>query len=311
MAISKDRQTLLIMRKTLFLSFLFLNISLIYSQSFIIKTNGEHIESDEIRIKENKIKYLPKDSTQKITINKNNVKEYYSEVNGIRYFNKNGFKERYIEGRIKVYRELIEGEMDRKSVIGQFNKRFFKWYLEKDSKLTYVFSQSLPSSKLNTLRKENFEMMIMDDSLSISEFRANNGTRNLEYTLRIIKDYNKRHFVKNEIVVEDSLNCSKVIIFRDNRKELKNPIEFTLNNKKYTLERNSKIELKIPSNQESMICITNDIYGTCDILISSSLFTKYYELKLSKANEASISKVNGNSSYYQTRLAYYEKRAKK
>ena len=299
------------MKKAFFLSFLFLNILFSYSQSFILKRNGEHIETDEIRIKENKIKYLPKDSTKTYTLNKEEVNEYYSKKNGVKYFNKNGFKERYIEGRIKVYRERVEGEMDRKSVIGQFNKRFYKWFLEKDSKLLYVFSQSLPSSKLNTLNKESFETMIIDDTLSISEFRANNGTRNLEYTLRIIKDYNKRYFLNNELGEEDNLNYSKVIILRDNRKEQKSPIEFTLNNKNYTLERNSKIELKIPNNQESMICITNDIHDTCDILISSNLFTKYYELKLNKENEASISKVNGNSTYYQSRLDYYEKQAKK
>jgi hypothetical protein len=303
------------------ISLLFL--SNVHSQSYIDFFDGKTIEYDKIEVQQSHLKYTQKNSKTPIEVNKMNVKGYYSESENIYYYQKNGLKEKVIEGKINVYSSLFTEERAGSGPLynpsgnimmwgGSNSLTYITWHLEHDLKLKHFFNQkkgSLPKKK-KKLNREIFRAAISDDTVSLKEFSLVGAKPKIKNLLAIIKGYNTRHYLQNnEDKVIDEL-YSKVIILRDGKQSKKN-IEFTVNEEKYILENNSKLEISIPSNKSSLICIANSINKSCDLISSSTKFKRYFGLKLNKKDNGFISKVNGNSNYFKTRLEYYEKRAKK
>lgn len=319
---------------TFFSLFIFFNV---HSQSYIDLLKGktyETIECESINVEEFIVVYIPLNTKKPLEVNLSRLKGYYSEVTNTYYYQKTGFKQRIVEGNINIYSAVAlqkqtiynyggvnnhgfnNSGLNNGHVRSDVNVEYLEWYLEQGSQIDHFYNQKKATktkdknnNKKKLFKKELFETKISKDSISLKELSLLGETPKIKDLIKIIKGYNKRNFLKNKKQI--ALDFSEVIIFRDNKKQAKKPLEFTLNGKEYVLERNSKLKLSIPNNKSSLICITNDINNSCDLISSSSNFPKYFELKLNKDNESDISKANGNSSYLKTRLDYYEKNSKK
>ncbi|WP_282075422.1 hypothetical protein [Maribacter aquivivus] len=222
-----------------------------------------------------------------------------------------GFSELIIEGKVKAYR----GKTFANDTGAGTPQLLNQWYIEKGDLFEEAFiadydsgSMRLDRASFGQLNREFFESLISEDKIALVAFKNIKNHGNLTQLLKILNDYNSRDFRRNQ---ENKINVdsAKIVLFRDFGKELKEVMKISVNGMKYELERNSKLELKIPSNIKSEVCIENSSNNYCMILSSSLSYPKYYRLKLNKKSVAYIVKVNGHSSYYQTRLDYYDKRA--
>lgn len=313
------------LRFNLIFYLIFFSFFKLSSQSYIDLLNGstyETIYCEEIKIQGNTVTYKPVDSTNSIEIYQSRLKGYFSASSNTYYHQKNGFKERIVEGELNVYSAIFSkntyvlAPASNDPSIMSMSRRgesYFKWYLEKGSELVHFYNQKTRSSlaKENNFKKEVLKSKMNDDSISLKELSLLDKNPKIKDLVKIIKDYNVRYFLKTQDNKEIKPDLSKITILRDNNKQAKKPLEFTLEGKKYSLKRNSKVEILIPNNKLSQLCFTNDINNTCELIKSSVNFVKFFELKLNKDDEGDISLVNGNSSYFKTRLAFYEKKSKK
>ncbi|WP_282075534.1 hypothetical protein [Maribacter aquivivus] len=282
-------------------------------QSFIVKTDGVVVDCSKVIVKKNTVILKNENSEEFLKISKDSIREFYQDQENSFYKNKNGlFLEEIIIGYIQVFKgETIEPNIG--PSIGNMSGRFTKWYMEKDGFLFEAFTEVNGSSRVVDLKNGNIKGLI-DETESKKAFNELDKKFKLEDLLGIIQSYNAKNASLKERFLEINKNANdskKVILLRDFGGEIKNSLEFTINNKKYSLEKNSKLEVLIPSNYESIICISNSINNACGVITSSPNYSNYYRLKLNKKNLGTITKINGNSSYYKARLDYYEKRAKK
>ena len=299
---------------------LFLTNSLM-GQSFIVKTDGEVVDCSKVIVKKNTVILKNENSEEFLKISKDSIREFYQDQENSFYKNKNGlFLEEIIIGYIQVFKgETIEpniGTSIGRSIgpsIGNMSGRFTKWYMEKDGFLYEAFTEANGSSRIVELENRNIKGLI-DETESKKAFNELDKKFKLEDLLGIIQSYNAKKASLKERILEinkNSTDSKKVILVRDFSGEIKGSLEFTINDKEYSLEKNSKLEVLIPSNYESIICISNSINNACGVITSSPNYSNYYRLKLNKKYLGTITKINGNSSYYKARLDYYEKRAKK
>ena len=294
-------------------------------QSFIVKTDGEVVDCLKVIVKKNTVILKNENSEEFLKISKDSIREFYQDQENSFYKNKNGlFLEEIIIGHIQVfkgetiepnYRISIEPSIGRSSgpSIGNLSGRFTKWYMEKDGFLYEAFTEANGSSRIVELENRNIKGLI-DETESKKAFNELDKKFKLEDLLGIIQSYNAKKASLKERILEinkNSADSKKVILVRDFGGEIMGSLEFTINDKEYSLEKNSKLEVLIPSNYESIICISNSINNACGVITSSPNYSNYYRLKLNKKNLGTITKINGNSSYYKARLDYYEKRAKK
>ncbi len=282
------------------------------SQSFLVKKNDSLIKSSKITVRNNFL-ILNDDVNLKIPID--SISKYYQDKENALYVNKGGFKEEVIIGEIKVYRGEIYGSGPYPyggPTIGNMSGTFTDWYLEKDGLFFKAFTETDGSSKIFNLDKEKIKSLI-DDTKSKEAISSLTKKARLSDILEIIQSYNAKsisnRFINNKQIRAD--NTSKIVIFRDFRKEIKEVLEFTINGQKHSLERNSKLEMLVGYDSESILCISNSTNFACGVIKSSPNYPKYYQLKFDKNKRGSITKVNGHSSYFKTRIDYYDKRSKK
>lgn len=293
------------------ISALFLSQNLI-GQSFIVKRNGDMIECAKI-ITRKKVVILNNENSNKILkIDKDSLTGYYQDNENAFYKNLNGFKEEIVSGEIKIHRgEIIQYNPG--SAFGNMPAQYTKWYLEKNDSIIEAFNQMHGTNFFIDLDKEKIQKLI-DEPVSKKAFNELKKKGKLEDLLGLFQSYNARKASsqKGKMELKQNIESESTITFiRDFGGESKENLEFTINSEKYSLERNSKVEISIPNDFESIIDITNSINNASGVIISSRYFPKYYQLKLNKKNKGVITKINGNSSYYKTRMDYYEKRAKK
>lgn len=306
------------------ISLLLVTVS-IKAQSFVVKKSGEIVKCSKIIIREKVVILKDENSLKILKIEKDLLIGYYQDHDNAYYENKDGFKEEIVSGKIKIYRgeaflqthpgETISQNPNLNTEFGPMPVQYTKWYMEKDGLLfeAFVIMHGHGSSRVVNLAKEKIQDLL-DEPLSKKIFNELKKKPKLESLLGIFQTYNAKEASKKKMTFKNnqsSNNLSKVIVFRDFGGEIKENLEFRLNDKKYYLKRNSKLEVLIPNNSESIICISNSINDACGVIMSSNSYTKYYQLKLNKKKQGIMTKVNGNSSYYRTRLDYYEKRAKK
>jgi hypothetical protein len=303
-----------------------------YSQSFFITQINDTISCENISVSNKFLNCSAVNAENDSKIELEKVSGYYlerenaffekrkfSERSGFLGLGKNleetdGFSELIIEGKIKAYR----GEKFTIETAGNRPSSLNAWFLEKDTLFEKVFTADFDSgffrfdgASFGYLNREVFESVISDDQIAIDEFKEikkNHGS--LNQILKIINDYNSRAYKYNSEISETKIkpDFADITVFRDMGKEHEDLLNISVNGIQYKLDRNSKIKLNIPTKTKSQICIENSINKNCMIISSSNSFPKYYRLKLDKKREGSIIKVNGNSSYYKTRLEYYDKK---
>jgi hypothetical protein len=302
---------------TIFFFFIFFNV---HSQSYIDLLKGktyEKIECAEIEIKGYTVRYTPISNKTAIEVNQSRLKGYYSERTNTYYYQKNGFKEKTVEGKINVYRAVFSENVSSWTRTGTNSlpdlssgeESYPTWHLEKGSEIRHFLNQKTKSTigRENNFKKEIFKAKIIDDSISVKELSVLGENPKIKNLVKIIKDYNLRHFHKTEDDKEIETSFSNVTFLRDGRRH-KNPLKFTLNGENYALERNSKLELSIPNNKSSLICITNGNNNSCELIRSSSRFHEYFGLKINKKEEGAIFKINKSPGYFKSTLEYYEKK---
>ncbi|MEO9479612.1 MAG: hypothetical protein ABJO28_16805 [Maribacter dokdonensis] len=321
--------------KTKLIIFVLLVSYNINGQSFFITETNDTIVCENISISKKILKYSSLNTQNDAQIELKKVNGYYAERENA-FFQKNqfsirtgflglgkelkdtqDFSELIIEGKIKAYR----GRDFAVETAGGTPQKLNDWFLEKDSLFEKAFTADYDSGSLRLdgasfglLNLDFFTDLVSDDKIAIEDLekiKKKHGA--LNQILKIINDYNSRDF-KHNSETSDALtkdDTAYITVFRDFGKELKDLLHITVNGIDYHLERNSKIELKIPTKLKSQICIENSLNKNCMIVSSSDLIPKYYRLKLSKKKKGAIIKVNGHSSYYKTRLEYYSKRAEK
>lgn len=300
--------------------FILLNLLLITTsikaQSFVVKKSGEILKCSKIIVRDKVLILKDENSTKVLKIEKDLLSGYYQDFDNAYYENKDGFKEEVVSGKIKIYRdELFSTNSNPGMEFRHMPVQYTKWYMEKDGLLFKAFHQvhGYGTSWAVNLNEEKIRDLL-DESLSKKIFDQSKKKHKLENLLGIVQTYNAKAASKKKQAFEnykDSNNLSTVVVFRDFGKEIKEDLEFTVNDQTYYLERNSKLEIGIPNHLESILCISNSGNDACAVIIASKNYPKHYQLKLNKKKQGTITKVNGNSSYHKTRFDYYEKRAKK
>lgn len=285
----------------------------IYGQSFFVTKENDTTFTENFSISKDKFKYKPADSKINIEIELDKIKGFYRYNNNAFYENKNVFVELIIDGDIKLYRGLINNStslISSGSGMYSVDHLFAEWYIEKDTLFEKVFSSGVSNSHFG-LRPVHYyisnrnilKKVLSDDNIALKKLESTKRKDELPEILKLINNYNSRKFKNNSLEPNNSnKDSSKIVLFRESKNETKNAILVTINGKVYKLEKNSKLDIIIPSKSQSEICIENSINKYCMITTSSESFIKYYRLRLNKKNEGYIEKINGNSRYYKVRL---------
>lgn len=290
----------------------------IQSQSFALKNNQEKIEFQKLNFKQDSLK-LTISKNRKISINYNDIKGYYSVSKNTFYHKKTAFIEGAFKGDIMLHKKdaflerVSEGEIKLyKKIITMHNGNMTNdvtfWFAEKGNIFInlYIregFFQTKSKEKINTIKS-----MLSNDSISTSILENHNFKYKLQELIKIIKDYNLRQHKNKES--KNSIK-SKVVFFRDNRSQNKATVNFTIGDKKYYLDKNEKIEIDLPVNENILVCINNESINVCELINPSSNFKKCYEIDFRKNKKGFIVKKNSNSSYLKARFKYFDKKGKK
>lgn len=171
---------------------------------------------------------------------------------------------------------------------------------------THIFTDGELFQHKKNEKQGKLNSFISDNPKILKKVSDNDFKFKIEEIINAIKLYNYDYF-KSDTSLKANTKTNKIIFFRDNKRQNKNLIEFTIGENSYSLDRNKKIEIDIPVNHNVLITIKNDINNSFDLLHSSENYKKCYELSLDKSNESSISRQNCNSSYLKARFKLFEK----
>lgn len=319
------------------------------AQSYVMKTNSDKIECAKIEFRSEGLVLRDESSTKISKIELDSVKSFYRYEDNVLFHNKGRFLELFIEGDIQVYRggyyfpDVLFGDGPRRDIeedglhwfptntattgfaptnwgsgsagVGGGPTRYTNWYVEKDGLLFHAFSVAeypLREDMVDFKREDLAK--VFDDEHSRQSFSKLEKKVHGDEILQLIQSYNagncQRKQKTGSLQSPDESSQSKVIVFRDFRKENKAPLNFTVGETAYTLDRNSKLEITIPTEKKSVLQFTHPEASTSAVITASPDFIKYYQITLDKKNNGTITKINGNDPYYRSRLEYYDRRKK-
>jgi hypothetical protein len=300
------------MKKLLYVSvILFSCANFVHSQSLIFKNDDTLINCETIQFKNKSIKYQKADSDIDEEIDIKKVRGVYLNSENSYYKIAGDLYELVVEGTINLYRvESISGP-----VAGTRGPIFDGWYAERGNDFFNVVQVAKhgPISKYSTSNMDWLQNSISDEAdLKDELITLNKKSSKLEQVINIVQRYNAKKFLQNanQKHTGESINDT-IVLLRDYKNEFKGPLEFEINGQKYSLNKNTMVKIPIPRNQETVVSFLNDTDNTSSVLKPSEHYIKYYQLGLDKNKIGSILKVNGNSSYYRTRMVLYQKNAKK
>ncbi len=299
-----------------------------FSQSFVATVNNDTIYFKNLSISDDYLTYYSSDDKSEHKVEIAKVKGFYLEEDNIYYHKKlfnakfrSGFlglsnkpKDYFVfvellfEGKINAYRS--RDFKQNANYYGSEKKNF--WFFEKGDSLEIAFladydkgSMKIQNARYGSLNRDFIETIFSDDAIALRAIKKLKKNDKLKHIRKIVSDYNIRYFKKNE-VIETNQTLAEVIFLRDSRKEFKEDLVLSVDSLEYRLDRNTKVKLKLPTENQTLVCIINSENKYCRLVSSSESFPKFYKVILEKDKEGDIFKVNGLSSYYKVRLENYE-----
>ncbi len=273
----------------------------IQSQSFVLQNNEEKIEFQKLNFKKDSLK-LTISENKKTNISYKDIKGYYSLTKNTFYYKKHVFLERAFEGDIQIYKKtetVYNGNMPSKVTL---------WFAEKGDDFVNIFTKEGFFQTKNKEKIEKIKFILSDDSIATNILEDHNFKYKQQELIKIIKNYNLRKHKNNG---DKNSIKGRVTFFRDNKSQNKAIVNFMVGDKSYSLDKNEKIEIDLPVNQNIMVCIKNESINICELINPSSNFKKCYEIDFRKNKEGFILKKNSNSSYLKARFKYFDKKKSK
>lgn len=304
--------------KKIFLLFIYLSINNISAQSFLLTNDDNKYEYDKITFKRKFIEL--KVGKEKKEFEPTEVNGYYSDNDNTFYYRKtnidsiitywsNGmgdnylFSERIIEGKIKVYQK----EINIQSGSNSFTYNY--WYAEKNKEFFTIHING-PLLPKNKDKFEKLLTLINDSPDLIKSIKDKDYKHNIDDKIEIIKQYNLYSHLKEQNLSSNTL-LNKIILYRHSKNQKKEPVIFSIDDKKYKLNENDKLEIDLPTNRETQICIKNDINNTCELIKAHNYFETYYEIDFNRKEEVNVIRQNGNSSFVRAVLKYIDRKQSK
>ncbi|WP_353777512.1 hypothetical protein [Winogradskyella sp. 3972H.M.0a.05] len=277
---------------------------------------------DWYSIKNDSVFLKVKGKKKKIRINANEVIGYYSlDKNRFYYLKKvkedslskakYGFYFRELEGEIKIYvdhhsssDEMLNGTT---GTITANISSVYTWFAENEDNFVEIFSNGRVIRFGRRKGKENFKSLFTkDDKVYDSIFEEERY--NLKNIFKVVSDYNLKHHIDSPF---ENGKVKKLILFRDKENSNASKVLIEFRNKELQLGPNEKVELEIPTNSDTKVCLTFEDKYECFLLRSSPYFDKCYEVKPTKADDIRIQNKNSNSRYLKVRFRNFDKKKSK
>lgn len=278
------------------------------AQHYILKVNGEKIEFKKLKRKSGSV-WLTTTKKEKISIPLQEISKQIDEARGVVYYLKPSFDlsgeisglqfiERIIEGKVRVYERI--------SYIN--NREIRSLYLEKDDTFINVFASStIGQNKQKKLAR--FKSLVKNDPVSFQKLNDESYKHSYDNIIEVVKGYNLRMYKENEAENE---KLGKLVFFRGEEKQSSEIIQLSIESLKYEVKVNGSLEVELPINSESKVCITNSKNDACLLVLGSEHIGKYYEIALSNETEGFFdSRDKKYSEYFLRTLEVYANRRKR
>lgn len=258
------------------------------AQTYFVKNDGDIINYTNYKIKGNRIK-IKDPFNNKLELDLDQIKGYYSLATNKFYYSKPKldfswgndpveFVYKVLEGKINVYERIDQHYTSAGPGMAGSASTNHLLFAEKDD--NYI--EILTTGTIGQNKKEKItelEKLVNDDPLIVRKLNAESYRHKYDEILSLISEYNVRAF--KEKPLPDEI-VGKVVFFRRKKKQLKEPAKVIIRGKTYEIPKNSNLEITLPYQQATKVCITNTKEMNCHLVSGSKYFTRYYEISLDK-----------------------------
>ena len=292
---------------------------MVKGQSYLVKTDGSKIEFNKLKINNGFVQVTIPKSKEKLKIKFEEVSCHYSLFyNSIHYlkpsfdfYNTGGFEfiERIEEGKIRVYKKVVTTHSNNQYGANITSNTYL--YLEKGNDYFNVLTTGVIGQNKKE-KLEKFKVLISDDSVTVQLLNSSSYKHKYKAIIELVKEYNLR--IHNPTANGNS-ELTNAIFFRTNKRQRdeKDVLKFYVGKSEYSLVANDKVSIPIPADSEIKVCITNGSENKCKLILGSKYLDNFYEVGMSKSDNALIEKRDKDYSEYTLNVIdhYIKKRSKK
>jgi hypothetical protein len=272
----------------LFVLILFLQVNPAFNQSFVLQNTGEKVSFDQLTIKNDFLRITRPDGN-KSDISFGDVRGFYSQELTTFYYKKAspddsdpGFLKRIVEGTINLYIQEASSLM---YVPTSKYRNTTLLFLENGETYAKVFNSKAKRDE-RAVDLERLKNAVSDDPELIEFMESESYSHELDIIINIIRSYNLNNH--EPLTDFDGLDLFPVTLYRAHKGEKNEPVNFTVSDMPYTLDKNESKRLKIPARQSVEICFGEGKEMICDLIRASDCFLKVYEVSYSHAYGFSV-----------------------
>jgi hypothetical protein len=264
---------------------------LCFSQSILLKKNGEQLPFKKIKFHSNDVQIVT-DNKVKIKINADDITAYYDESENKIFYKKQGienpitweepnydFFEMVTEGKINLYKKLLAVGNPYNLKTGGIADHY---YAEKGMLFKNVFVADILRSHKKEL--ERLKPLIEDDPELLKKMERESFKFNGQNLISAIKEYNVKHFKGSHL--NGNQNQMQVKFYSKGEFSIEKLIIKVNDSLEYKLNPVHPVLINLSIEQPTKMCLIWGEQSWCELLPAISIPVVYYEIVYSISNKS-------------------------